>query len=361
MRRALARARRGRTHPNPMVGAVLVQGERIVGEGCHVKKGEPHAETVAFSRAGAAARGATLYVTLEPCSFTGGGRTPCVARCLAAGVSRVVVAMVDPDARVSGEGIAQLRAAGVSVTVGVEEAAARALNSAYIKHRTTGLPYITHKAAMTLDGKIAAVGGDSRWVTGEKARAYVHRLRDRADALVVGVNTALRDDPQLTTRLSGGNGHDPLRVVLDSTLRLPAAAAAVRAVRSSSSGTLVATTADPDPERRAALEAAGVEVVCLPTDNWGKVEVRALARLLAERGALAVLLEGGGEVAAAFWEAGLVDKALFFVAPRIVGGRDATTPVEGAGRAVMADAIRLTGLRVRHFGPDVALEGEVEK
>ena len=171
MHRALQLARRGRTHPNPMVGAVVVKDGQIVGEGFHPRKGEAHAETFAFAAAGAAARGATLYVTLEPCSFTGGGRTPCTARCLAAGVVRVVGAMTDPDARVSGQGFEQLRAAGVAVTVGVEEAAARAMNQPYIKHRRTGFPYITHKAAMTLDGKIATGDGSSKWVTVKAARA----------------------------------------------------------------------------------------------------------------------------------------------------------------------------------------------
>jgi diaminohydroxyphosphoribosylaminopyrimidine deaminase/5-amino-6-(5-phosphoribosylamino)uracil reductase len=356
MRRALALARRGRRpHPNPFVGAVVVGGDgRIAGEGFHLRKGEPHAETMAFAAAGAAARGGTVYVTLEPCSFEGGGRTPCVARCLAAGVRRAVVAMEDPDARVSGRGLAQLRERGVAVTVGVEEARARALNVAYVKHRTTGLPFVVHKAAMTLDGKIATANGDSRWVTGEKARACVHRLRDRADALVVGAGTVRRDDPLLTTRLARGNGRDPLRVILDSRLSIPPGARVARP------GTLVATTAaGAEAGRRAALEATGVEVVEVPPDAGGRVDVVSVAKLLAERGKLSVLLESGGEVAASFWQAGLVDRALFFIAPKIVGGNDAKTPVEGAGRAGMADAVRLGRLRVRRWGDDVALEGEV--
>lgn len=360
MRRALQLARRGRTHPNPMVGALLVRNGEIVGEGFHLRKGEPHAETMALALAGDRARGATLYVTLEPCSFRGGGRTPCTERCLTAGVTAVVAAMTDPDARVSGRGFEQLRAAGIAVTVGVGERAARDLNAAYIKHRTTGLPYVTHKAAMTLDGKIATRTGDSRWVTGEAARAYVHRLRDRADAIVVGANTVCQDDPLLTTRLPRGNGHDPLRVLIDSTLRISPEAQAIRATGASSAGTLVATVAGADPARRAGLEAAGAEVVEMPPDAGGGVDVMALVRWLAERGALSVLLEGGGEIAAAFWDAGLVDRALFFVAPKIVGGRDAKTPVEGLGRAAMGAAVRLGSLRVRRWGDDIALEGKVE-
>ena len=243
MRRALHLARLGHgTHPNPMVGAVIVDdsendGGRVVGEGFHKGVGTPHAEAAAFADAveqGGAGAGATIYVTLEPCSHTvgthGEPRMPCAARCIVAGVRRVVAAMEDPDRRVAGRGFARLREAGIEVTVGVEEARARALNAAYIHHRRTGLPFITHKAALTLDGKIAAPSGDARWITGPEARAYVHRLRDRADALVVGVGTILADDPELTTRLpiGVGNGHDPLRVIIDSSLRTPLTARVAR-------------------------------------------------------------------------------------------------------------------------------------
>jgi len=364
MDRALQLAQRGRTHPNPMVGAIVVRDGQIVGEGFHPRRGEAHAEAFAFADAGEAARGATLYVTLEPCSHTDGGRTPCVARCLRAGVARVVGAMTDPDGRVSGRGFAQLRAAGVEVVDGVREAAARRLNRAYVKHRTTGLPYVTHKAAMTLDGKIAASGGDSKWITGEPARRYVHRhLRHRADALVVGIGTVLADDPTLTTRLPRGNGHDPLRVLIDSGLRTPPGAAAVRAAATSPAGTLIVGSQGRAgaAARRACLEAAGAEVVLVPPDVQGRADVRAVARLLAERGALDVLLEGGSELAASFWEGGLVDNALFFIAPKIVGGRAAPTPLAGTGIAtVMADAVCLERLNVRRFGQDIALEGEVQ-
>lgn len=341
-----------------MVGAVLVQGGVIIGEGFHRGVGTPHAEAAALAAVSAeAARGATLYVSLEPCSHTDGGRTPCVARCLDAGVARVVAAHEDPDERVSGRGFAQLRAAGVAVVVGVLEDQARSLNEAYLKHRTTGLPFVTHKAAMTLDGKIATAAGNSRWVTSEAARAHVHRLRDRVDAIVVGGGTVEADNPQLTTRRArGGNGHDPLRVVVDSKLKVSLGAAVVRP------GTLFAFVED-EGGRRRALEAAGAEVSLLPPDTAGRVDVRALAALLGQRGALSILLEGGGELAASFWRAGLVDKALFFIAPKILGGRGAKTPVEGADElaASMDEAIRLGTLSVRRFGEDIALEGKVQK
>jgi diaminohydroxyphosphoribosylaminopyrimidine deaminase / 5-amino-6-(5-phosphoribosylamino)uracil reductase len=364
MRHALTLAARARTHPNPMVGAVVVKEGRIVGEGWH--KGyvngvsTDHAETVALAAAGEAARGATMYVTLEPCSHTaksdGTPRTPCAERCIRSGVARLVAAMEDPDERVSGQGFAALRAAGIAVTVGVEEARARILNHAYIRHRTSGLPYITHKAAMTLDGKIAAVGGDAKWITGDAARAHVHRLRHRADALVTGIGTVLADDPQLTTRLAKGNGRDPLRVIIDSRLRLPAKANVAR------TGTLVIGAEGTDAARIAAVEATGAEVVTVPADTAGRVEVTAAARLLAERGLFSVLLESGGELAASFWKAGLVNRALFFIAPKVVGGAAAASPIGGAGLSrCMADAVRVHNFSVRRFGSDIALEAEVSE
>ncbi len=360
MRRALHLARLGRTHPNPMVGAVIVADGRIVGEGYHHGVGTPHAETVAFAVAGDAARGATIYVTLEPCAHTVGAngepRIPCAARCIAAGVRRVVAAMEDPDSRVAGSGFRRLREAGIEVVVGVEEARARALNAAYSHHRRTGLPYITHKTAMTLDGKIALPGGDSQWVTGAASRLYAHRRRDRADALVVGIGTVLYDDPSLTTRLPDGNGHDPFRVVIDSGLRTPTTAKIAR------SGTLViAAEGAADAQRQRALEDVGVEVVVAPADSEGRVEVTWVARHLAERGLLDVLLESGGGLAASFWDAGLVCRALYFIAPKIVGGEKSMTPIGGRGRDYMRDARILGKVTIRRFGPDVALEVAAEE
>jgi riboflavin biosynthesis protein RibD len=376
MRRALALARRGRrAHPNPMVGAVLVKNGRVVGEGWHERVGEPHAETMAFASAPAgAARGATLYVTLEPCAHTvrsdGTPRIPCAARCLDAGVARVVCAMEDPDPRVAGRGFERLRAAGVEVVVGVREVEARELNRAYVKHRTTGLPFILHKAAMTFDGKICAPGGDSRWVTGEAARAHVHRLRNRADALIVGIGTVLADDPSLTTRLpgrAGRNAFDPLRVIIDSRLETPPTARVLRALADRPPGVTRAATLVIGAEgaaseaRKRDLEAAGADVALVPPDARGRVDLTAAMRLVAERyGALHAILEGGGELAAGFWEAGLVDRALFFVAPKVIGGRGAKTPVEGEGlSSYLSGALLLGTIKIRRFGPDIAMEADV--
>ena len=355
MRRALRLAAKGRwTHPNPHVGAVVVRDGEVVGEGFHPRKGEPHAEAFAFAGAGDRAQGATLYVTLEPCSFTGGGRTPCVVRCLNAGVARVVGAMTDPDPRVGGEGFRQLREAGVEVTVGVGEGEARALNFAYIHQRVTGLPFVTHKAALTLDGKIAATGGDSRWVTGEAARRHVHRLRDRCDAVVVGVGTVLADDPSLTTRLPRGNGHDPLRVIIDSSLRTPPTA------KVAGYGTIIITTPAAPTEQAEALQATGAEIVTVGADSAGRVDVVQAMRLLSDRGRYDVLLESGGRLAASLWAAGLVNRVLYFVAPKVIGGGVAPTPVDGDGLSErMADAARLGRLTVRRFGDDLALTGDV--
>lgn len=355
MRRALALAARGRTHPNPRVGAVVVKEGVAIGEGWHRGVGTPHAEAMALAAAGGAARGAALYVTLEPCFHTfredGTPRFPCARRCLEAGIVRLVCAMEDPDPRVAGRGFGQIRAAGVATTVGLLEARAQELNRAYTKHRTRGLPYVLHKAAMTLDGKIATAAGDARWVSGAAARAAVHRLRNQADAVLVGVGTVLADDPELTTRLLRGRGRDPVRVLFDSRLRTPPGARVMRP------GTLVFAA---EGATNPALAASGAEILCVPPDAEGRVDVRMAARRLAERGLLSCLLESGGALAAAFYAAGLVDRTLFFVAPKLIGGADAPTPVEGPGLAPrMAEALRLTKLRVRRYGEDVALEAEV--
>lgn len=347
----------------------MVRDGEIVGEGWYTgfQNGVsgPHAEAMAFAAAGGKARDATVYVTLEPCTHTtrpdGTPRIPCARRCLDAGIARLVCAMQDPDVRVAGQGFALLREAGVSVEVGLEEDAARELNAAYIRHRETGLPLILHKAAMTLDGKIAAPGGHSRWVTGNAARVAVHKLRNEVDAVLVGIGTLLQDDPQLTTRLPRGNAHNPVRVIMDSKLRFP------RQARAAAPGTIV-LTGEPVhgeirqwTEKAAHLQKCGVEVITLPGDPGGRVDVGAAAQFLAERGLLYVLLESGGALAASFWEARLVNRVLFFIAPKVIGGGSAPTPVDGTGLAqTMEGAVQLGKMRVRRYGKDVALEAEVE-
>jgi diaminohydroxyphosphoribosylaminopyrimidine deaminase/5-amino-6-(5-phosphoribosylamino)uracil reductase len=356
MRAALRQARRavGFTSPNPPVGAVVVRQGEVVGRGCTQPPGGPHAEVMALAEAGARARGATLYVTLEPCAHF--GRTPpCTNAVLQAGIARVVAALEDPHDIVAGRGFARLREAGVEVSVGVCEAEARSLLQPYLKHVRTGVPYGILKCAVSLDGKIATRTGDSRWVSGEEARRRVHRLRQECDAVTVGVGTVLRDDPRLNVRLPGKR-RDPIRVVLDSQARTPVDAA----LFGPGGPVIIAVTERAPRERVDALAARGAEVLMVP-EEAGHVSVAALFALLGSRGVMSVLLEGGGTVAAAALQAGVIDRLLFFMAPLLIGGRDAPTPVEGEGAGMMAEALRLDGLEVRRVGADLAIEGYVHR
>ena len=346
----LAERGRGRVEPNPMVGAVVVQDGKIVGEGCHEHFGGPHAEPHAIADAGAAARGATLYVTLEPCSHTA-KTPPCVDAIRAAGIARVVAAMIDPDPRNQGRGIDRLRAFGIQAEVGLLEAEARQLNAPFVKLTSTGLPFVTAKWAMTLDGKIATRTGDSRWISSGPSRELVHTLRGQVDAILVGSGTALADDPLLTARPPGPRA--ATRIVADSSCRLPLASRLVQTCRETP--TLVATTAAAPGPRRAALEEAGLEVLVLPAEK-GHVGLRALMEELGRRRTTHVLLEGGGELCAAALADGLVDRLWVFVAPKLVGGRGAPTPVGGRGVAEMASATRPAAWDARRVGDDVFIE-----
>ena len=339
---ALAARARGRTAPNPMVGCVIVRDGVVVGEGFHQRAGLAHAEVEALAVAGGAAVGATLYVNLEPCCHH--GRTPpCTDAVLAAGVRRVVVGMVDPDPRVQGAGIAQLRAAGVEVEVGVLEAEARALNAGFISVRTTGRPYVILKAAMSLDGRIADAAGHSRWVTGPEARAAGHALRDACDAILVGSQTILDDDPALTTRIP--NGRDALPVVLDGRLRTPPSARVLRAGRPP----LVFTTGAPSAAQVAAL--APARVVAVPTGASG-LDVGAVLQRLTAEGVHTLLVEGGGAVHHSFVCGGYVDELRLFVAPVVLGG--GRHWFEGAPLA-LAQAPRFQLAGVERVGHDLAL------
>ncbi|MEW6772153.1 MAG: bifunctional diaminohydroxyphosphoribosylaminopyrimidine deaminase/5-amino-6-(5-phosphoribosylamino)uracil reductase RibD [Bacillota bacterium] len=347
----LAARARGLTSPNPLVGAVVVRDGRVVAEGYHRRAGLPHAEIEALQAAGEAARGATLYVNLEPCCHT--GRTgPCTEAIIAAGVKRVVAAMVDPNPLVAGKGIARLREAGIDVAVGVVEDEARRLNEAFIKYVTARRPFVVLKTAMSLDGKIATVTGESRWITGEAAREYVHQLRNTCDAVLVGIGTVLKDDPSLTTRLPEG-GRDPVRVILDSSARMPLEARVLN--QDSEAPTLVATTEVAPAERLAALRQAGAEV--LVCGRGPQVNLDLLLAELAAREIVSVLVEGGSTVNASFLLQGLVDKVVWFIAPRIIGGREALGPVGGSGIRHLARAIRLTETVVKQLGADLCVEG----
>ncbi len=353
MREALEAARRGlgRTSPNPAVGAVVVRRGRIVGRGHHARAGGPHAEVVALRAAGPAARGADLYTTLEPCDHFG-KTPPCSLAILEAGVRRVFVGSRDPNPLVQGRGLRRLRRHGVEVVTGLLTAECDRLNAAWFTYITAGRPHVTLKAAVTLDGRLAARTGDSRWVTGEEARAWVHRLRDRVDAVLVGAGTARADDPALTARLPGGKGRDPLRVVLDTDLRLPARLRLF--TERSAAPTVVAHAASGRRRRRLP---PGVELLRCARGAGG-VDLRDLLARLAARGVAHLLVEGGAAVHARFLEAGLVDEVAVLVAPKILGA-DGLPLTRGNGPARMADALRLEDVEVERLGDDVLVAGRV--
>lgn len=361
MRLALSLAAKGRgfTSPNPMVGAVVVLHGRVVGQAYHRLAGLPHAEALALRSAGTLAQGATLYVTLEPCSHTRKRTPPCVPALVASGLRRIVVAMRDPNPSVQGRGIRQLRRAGIEITVGCRQQDAERLNEGYGHWIRTGRPFVLLKAAMTLDGKIATATGESRWITGDSSRRHVHRLRSRVDAVMVGIGTVLKDDPELTARvgLKRANEsavHQPLRVVLDSRLRIPPRARLLR--RNLGAATLLATTAKAPGRRIEQLRTGGVEVLVLPAHH-GRVSLQACLTQLGRRGITTVMIEGGGEVNASALREGLVNRALFYVAPRLLGGRDAKNVLGGRSPRRLTSAIPLVDMRIKRIGNDMLVEG----
>ncbi|HHU52223.1 MAG TPA: bifunctional diaminohydroxyphosphoribosylaminopyrimidine deaminase/5-amino-6-(5-phosphoribosylamino)uracil reductase RibD [Firmicutes bacterium] len=376
MRKAFCLARKGlgRTFPNPAVGAVLVREGKIVGAGYHGVAGGAHAEAVALAAAGEAARGSTLYVTLEPCCHH--GRTPpCSAALIKAGVIRVVAAMPDPNPQVAGDGLKTLAEAGVRVECGLFAEEARRMNEAFVKYITTGRPFITLKAAVSLDGKIAAHTGDSRWITGITARRYVHLLRSWAAGVMVGVGTVLKDDPNLTCRwraptrqkespiaggmvkpfefketYTGGGGIlQPVRIVVDSKGRTPLHAKVLK--NQETAPTLIAVTEEASGENIERLRQTGARVLIMPSVG-GRVNLSALALRLAEEGITSILLEGGGTLNSAAVQAGIVDKLQIFIAPKLIGGASAPTFLEGAGVERMKDAWQVTTTSIRRIGED---------
>lgn len=360
MKTALSLARRGagRTSPNPMVGSVLVKRGKIVGKGYHRAVGKPHAEIEALSLAGKRARGSTLYVTLEPCCHE--GRTPpCTDALIEAGVREVVVAMDDPNPMVAGKGLEILQGAGIKITRGVLEEKARELNEAYVKYITTGLPFVVLKAGMSLDGKIGTCSGESRWITGEASRGYVHRLRAVSDAIMVGIETVLKDDPLLTARPDKEKGRDPVRVIVDSKLRVPLSARIFNPL--SDTQVVVATTGSAEAKKVRGLEAIkGVRVLALDGPG-GRVDLSRLMKSLGEMSITSLLVEGGAEVNASLLEGGLVDKVMFFLSPMIIGGKASPGVVGGRGAVTLSDAIRLANARLRRLGQDMLVEGYIIK
>ena len=329
-----------------MVGAVVLDREgQLAGEGYHRVAGEPHAEQEALAQAGERARGGTLYVNLEPCTHA--HRNPCCAdAAIESGVRRAIISMTDPDERVRGAGVKALEAAGVQTIVGIHEQRARSLNEFYIKHRLTGTPFVSAKFALSIDGKIATRSGESRWITGEKSRLHAHRLRHQHDAILVGINTVIADDPELTARLDGEEVRQPLRIVLDSQLRIRQSARVV------GPNTLIATTRP----GRVGL----AEVLKLPATGEGRVSLPALLDELGQRKLISVLVEGGGEVHAALFAARLVDKVYAYIAPKLIGGRDAPGPLGGQGIEHLTDAMALRDLDVTRLGDDLLISAYVD-
>ncbi len=329
----------------------MVRNGRIVGKGFHRGAGQPHAEILVLRQAGRKARGATLYVTLEPCAHF--GRTPpCAEAIQAAGIRRVVAAMIDPNPRNQGRGLKELKRHGIRTAVGILASQARALNRIFVTWMETKRPFVTVKVAQSLDGKIATRAGGSRWISGPAARRWVHRLRGQVDAILVGVGTVLKDDPRLTVR--GGGRKSPLKVVLDSRLRTP-----VRArIFSSRTPVLIVTGKTAPRKREEELRQAGAETLRLPQRN-GRVDLKALLKELGRREISHLLIEGGGEVIAAALEARAVDRAHFVIAPKVIGGRQAPTAVEGKGADSLDRAIPLQGVGFRKLGSDLLVSGDV--
>jgi riboflavin biosynthesis protein RibD len=330
---ALAKRAEGMTSPNPMVGAVIVRSGRIVGQGYHKKAGLPHAEINALRQAGAKAKGAMLYVTLEPCDHF--GRTPpCTDAIIKSGIKRVVIAMKDPNPLNNGSGIRKLNRHGIRTAVGLLANDAATMNRHYIKYITKKIPFVTVKVAQSLDGKIATWTGDSKWISSEDSRRYVHKLRSMSDAVMVGANTVRMDDPLLLSKLS--RGKQPIRVIVSGRSPLPSRAKIFS-----------------DPHK------APVIVVKPQTCSEGKVSLKKLLTDLAKRGITNILVEGGGELIAGLVKEGLVDRFLVFIAPKIIGGRDAKTAVEGIGIKKIKDALLLKNISVKRFNEDILIDAEV--
>jgi diaminohydroxyphosphoribosylaminopyrimidine deaminase/5-amino-6-(5-phosphoribosylamino)uracil reductase len=352
MKRALRLAEKGRgkTSPNPMVGAILVKGNKLVGEGYHSKAGEAHAEIVALQQAREKARGAILYLNLEPCAHYG-KTPPCAPQVVEAGVKRVVVGMEDPNPLVKGKGIGILRRAGLDVEIGILENECRRLNEAFCKYILKKEPFVILKAAVTLDGKIATRNGDSKWISGEASRRFAHKLRNQVDGVVVGIGTVLKDDPLLTARIRGGR--DPYRIVLDSRLKISEEA---RVIGTPPSKAIIAATELAPRDRIERLEKRGVQIL-ITDSKEGRINLRSCLSKLGEIGIVSLLVEGGSQVNGSFLDEGLIDKLLLFFSPRLIGDHQALGIFGGKGVSNLREAITLREIKTRKMGEDILLEG----
>ena len=356
---SLAKLALGQVSPNPAVGAVVVKNGVVIGQGYTQPPGSWHAEVLALKQAGEEARGGVMYVTLEPCCHR--GRTPpCSQAIIAAGITEVHLAMLDPNPLVSGRGKDGLEREGIKVYVGEHEEEAKEINEAYTKFITTGIPFVTAKFAVSLDGKIATKSGDSKWISGNEAREYVHYLRYTADAVMAGVNTVLVDDPHLTARCCGGRGgtakKQPLRVIVDGRGRTPLTAR----LFSEPGKALLALGRFITPEEKAAFAQVGAELLELPSEE-GLVDLKGLIEALGEREITSVLVEGGGILLGSLFDYGLVDKVVAFIAPIIIGGKEAKTAVSGNGVSKVVDSLKLERIKVEKFGEDLMVSGYVKE
>ena len=349
----------GHTNPNPLVGCVIIKNNKVIAEGYHAAVGQYHAERAAISEAkhfGISLAGSTLYVNLEPCAHY--GRTPpCADLIIDSGIKKVVIAMEDPNPKVAGKGIDKLRQAGISVLVGVCEQEARKLNEIFIKYITTQIPFVLMKTAMSLDGKIAANSGDAKWISGEQSRAIVHHWRDRVAGILVGKNTVEIDDPSLTTRIPNRPVNNPARIIVDSSGSLSPDSRVF--LRLDPAQVIFATTSMLSKEKHAILSSRGIDVIQVE-DQQGRVDLWALLRYLGQQGIDSIMLEGGGRLNESFLKAGLIDKIMLFVAPKIIGGAEAVSCFYGDGIEKMSDAIKINDLNVTSCGSDLLIEGYPE-
>jgi len=352
----LALKAQGQTSPNPLVGALVVKNGAIVGRGFHHQAGTPHAEINALNEAGNKAQGAELYLNLEPCSHF--GRTPpCADAIIQKKIMKVFVGMVDPNPLVRGQGIRRLKEAGIEVATGILGKECRKLNEVFIKYITTKRPFVILKTAASLDGRVAAESGDSQWITNEKSREYVHQVRSAVDAVLVGIGTVKKDDPQLTCRLKNRKEKDPIRIVVDSNLSISPKAKVLNL--NSQALTIIATTPKSPLKKRSLIEKKGARVLVIPSKD--RVDLRLLMEILGKEEITSVLIEGGSDINTSALQSGIVDKVLFFYAPKIIGGKQAPLMVGGKGIARVKDALVLHNITTQRFGDDVMIEGYIKK
>jgi len=351
----LAAEGKGFVNPNPLVGAVIVKDEKIIGKGYHKFFGGPHAEVYALREAGDNAKGADLYVTLEPCSHYG-KTPPCAKAIVEAGIKKVVIGSVDPNPLVSGRGVKILRDKNIEVVTGVMEREAAKINEIFMNYIKSKVPFVILKSGVTLDGKIATVSGESKWITGEKSRLKVHQIRNRVMAIMVGVGTVILDDPLLTTRLEG-KCKSPKAIIVDSKLRVPIESQIFKT--SSEREIIIACTEKFDKDKAESLNSIGVNLVVCPEDGEGKVNLKYLTKKLGEMGIDSVLIEGGAELNFSALKSGIVNKIIYFIAPKILGGKNAKTSVEGHGIKNLSDSIKLKDICAENVGEDIMIQAYV--